>query len=310
MNQLISIIVPIYNVQDYLRTCLESILSQTYTNIEIILVNDGSEDSSEEICREYAKKDERVRLYSQENRGLSVARNIGVSFSKGELIVFVDSDDYVAPKMIEKLYAAMKKADADLAMCGFKRVDQYGRDCGLSFLPEDKIIGGKEAIKCLFDENSGYMVAWNKLYKKSFLIDNVFPPGKIHEDEFVMHRIFSECKKIAIISESLYFYVQRDGSIMSRPSIKSLDIIEAFYDRACLCDGLCMKEEKLKSIQQAEYRYQNVALAHCFDKNTKPEEKLALNTLRKAEQLLPFHKRRWIVLKRQIVRLLSRVNKY
>lgn len=309
MNQLISIIVPIYNVQDYLRTCLESILSQTYTNIEIILVNDGSEDASEEICCEYAKRDERVKLYSQENRGLSVARNTGVSFSKGELIVFVDSDDYIAPMMVEKLYDAMKKANADLAMCGFKRVDQNGRDSGLSFLPGDKTIGGKEAIKSLFDENSGYMVAWNKLYKKSFLKNNIFPPGKIHEDEFVMHRIFSECKRVAVVSESLYFYVQRDGSIMSRLSIKSLDIIEAFCDRAYLCNKLGMDEEKVKSIQQAEYRYQNAALAHCFDKNTKAEEKLALNTLRKAEQLLPFYKRRWVVLKRQIVRLLSKVNK-
>ena len=178
---LISVIVPIYKVEKYLHKCIDSILAQTYTNLEIILVDDGSPDNCGKICDEYAAKDSRIKVIHQPNGGLSAARNAGLDIATGDYIGFVDSDDYIAPDMYEKLYNALVKNDADMAICDYQR---FGNE-----LPYDEmsltteVITGLQAMeKQNTVINCSFVVAWSKLYK-SFIFSNVrFPVGKINED--------------------------------------------------------------------------------------------------------------------------------
>lgn len=233
---LISIIIPIYNVEKYLRHCVDSVLNQTYENIEVILVDDGSPDKCGEICDEYAEKDERIRVIHKENGGLSDARNAGLAIATGEYVAFVDSDDYIEKDMYEKLYEAIRKANADMSICNFKYVGENGIDYfDNSDLPiKDNVLSGKDILlNELFEPKWHYwVVAWNKLYKRELFNDIHYPIGRIHEDEFVIHEILFKCRKVSCISKMLYNYVQRENSIVNQSyNIKRLDYIDAMLNR-------------------------------------------------------------------------------
>ena len=236
-NYLISVIVPVYNVESYLRKCVDSIINQTYKNLEIILVDDGSPDNCGKICDEYAQHDSRVKVIHKENGGLSDARNAGIDMAEGEYLTFVDSDDYIAEDMIEKLYKQLLKDNSDMSLCSFKYVDESGDEI-LSRVDDspikNEIITGEQAVNKLLENNPWYyVVACSKLYKEELFREIRFPKGKIHEDEFVVHHIFYKCKSVSCISESLYYYLQRINSISNGTvSVKRLDMIEAMYDRA------------------------------------------------------------------------------
>lgn len=236
MDALISVIVPIYNVEKYLKKCVDSIKNQTYKNIEIILVDDASPDNCGQMCDEYAGEDERIKVIHKENGGLSDARNVGLENARGEYIAFVDSDDYIESDMLEKLYTRIKEDKTDIALCSFKYVNEKGEE-----LPERRgqspikngVLTGEEALYKLTEGKSWYYaVAWNKLYKKSIFDTLRFPKGKIHEDEFIAHRVFYQCGRISLLQDELYCYLQREGSITAQPlSVKRLDAVDAMYDR-------------------------------------------------------------------------------
>ena len=264
-EELISVIVPVYQVQLYLNRCIESIIKQTYTRLEIILIDDGSVDSGAELCDEWALTDDRISVIHRNNMGLSEARNAGLAAATGDLIVFIDSDDYIEKEMLEKLYTSMKVSGADISICDFEYVKENGekRDETIKERPiKNDTISGKEAIKRMRGKlNVYYVVAWNKLYKKELFKNVRFPKGKIHEDAFTTYRLFANSRAVTKINDKCYHYVLRSGSIMSeRTSRKKMDEIEAWlnYDRYLASigyRGLAAKVFEKDRIQYMETYY-------------------------------------------------------
>ena len=236
-NQKVSIIVPVYKVEKYIKRCLDSIINQTYKNLEIILVDDGSPDNCPQICDEYALKDIRIKVIHKDNGGLSDARNVGIDIASGEYIMFVDSDDYIEPQMIEVLYKALVDNSATISICNFKYItDDSDVVVDNEDLPiHNGFITGKELLSdiCFKNKYWYWVVAVCKLYKKDLFNNLRFPIGKFHEDEFVFHKIILKCDKIACVASPMYNYLQRSGSIMHQNiGIKKLDGSEAFFLRA------------------------------------------------------------------------------
>ncbi len=233
-HELISVIVPVYNIETFVGRCINSILCQTYENLEIIIVNDGSTDHSGEICHEIALNDFRIQVIDQENSGLSEARNAGLRIAKGAYVAFVDGDDYIDNQMYEVLHDRLIQDDSDLALCNIRYVDENGYctdenrfDLNNEILCE-KEFWGKYFGKC----HMPYVVSWNKLYKTCIFKNITFDKGKIHEDEFILHKIVSQCERISVIKDSLYNYVQRSGSIMNVSySVQRLQAVEACNQR-------------------------------------------------------------------------------
>lgn len=232
-EQLISVVVPIYNVEKYLRECLESIINQTYKNLEIILVNDGSKDASPQICEEYQKKDKRIKVIHKENGGLSDARNQGINIAQGEYITFIDSDDYINKAYIEKLYNAIKENNVKISQCGIVKVNNQDEILEKIGYVENQIKSGKELIKEIYKGHwTENIVVWNKMYLTKLFKNIRYPVGKIHEDEFITYKILYNLDKMAVISECLYNYRQTGESIVSKKfNLKRLDILEALEER-------------------------------------------------------------------------------
>ncbi len=223
----ISIIIPIYKVENYIHRCIESILSQSYTDFELILVDDGSPDNCGEICEEYAKLDYRIKVIHKQNGGLSDARNAGLDIAKGDYIGFVDSDDYIEKDMYEKLLNACVNYQAEISMCG--RYDVFENELTPVFSFEGhRVWSSKEAIENLLTWNSIDSSACDKLFEKS-LFDNIrFPVGRYNEDIFIMTKILFDAKKIVHIGESKYYYYHRSNSITTEKfSENKMDLLDA-----------------------------------------------------------------------------------
>lgn len=244
MEELISVIVPIYKVEKYLRCCIDSILCQSYVNLEILLVEDGSPDECGTICDAYAAKDSRIRVLHKENGGLSDARNAGIANASGEWIFFVDADDYIHPEMIEKLYRAVKEYAAKLAWCEILEVEEEAGLNAKEVSKEQKktdevIVYTRQEAEMQMYTVEGMqraLVTWNKLYHHSlFELEGKriqFPKGKIYEDGYTIYKLIYGAEKVVSIPESLYYYRQRNGSIMSKNSHKTYEAaIEAGYER-------------------------------------------------------------------------------
>lgn len=216
MNELISVIVPIYKVEKYIHRCINSILYQTYSNLEIILVDDGSPDHCGEICDEFAKHDDRIKVYHKVNGGLSDARNYGVVRSSGKYIAFVDSDDYIAPNYIEYLYNLIDTHQADISGCYMiKTYSDEVEYCIQQNLPDVRILSGYDASKCLLNDLYTVLVtAWGKLYKREVVEANPFPVGRIHEDEATTCKYYYDSKRVVVGNQCLYAYYQNPDSIM------------------------------------------------------------------------------------------------
>ena len=239
----VSIIVPVYQVENYIRQCVDSILAQTFTDFELILVDDGSKDRSRQICDEYAKADDRVKVIHQENGGLSDARNKGMDQAVGNYFMFVDSDDYIAPTMVECLHKTILNENADMVVCNFLYFFENDKKKGFSTNMELETLSGMEIFYNRKNEcNYGiWTVAWNKLYKRATFGNIRFRFGKYHEDEFWANDIYQMDIKVVTIPECLYYYRQRENSIMGKKSIKrNLDIIEALQERI----DIYLKEQK------------------------------------------------------------------
>ena len=213
----------------YLRDCLDSILDQSYRELEILLIEDGSPDKCPEICDEYAKQDSRIRVVHQENRGLSVARNTGMELASGSFWCFVDSDDIISREFVGSLYQACIETGSEIAMCGFcKKTD------GLDVMRNGRVVYDGYEMSCRLnrDDTGFYGVVWNKLYRRE-LFDGVrFPVGKIHEDEFITYQLFWKAKKCVVLDNVLYYYRQRPNSIVSSAfSERHMDAALAYKER-------------------------------------------------------------------------------
>ena len=229
---LISIIVPIYKVEPYLNQCVQSIVEQTYRNLEIILVDDGSPDACPAVCDAWAAKDSRIRVIHKENGGLSDARNAGLAAAAGEYICFVDSDDWIAPEYIAGLYGAVAETGADIAECAVAYEDEAGSVLRLRQAAPVARMDRLEALRRLVQEDGIYQTVWNKLYRREVIGGIRFEKGKYHEDEFWSYQVFDRIGSLAVVPEALYHYLQRGGSIMGDGySLKRLDGLEARFRR-------------------------------------------------------------------------------
>lgn len=223
---LISVIVPVYKVEAYLDKCIRSITEQTYTNLEIILVDDGSPDNCGRICDEWAARDNRIRVVHKENGGAGLARNVALDRANGELIGFVDSDDYIAPDMYRQLYELIAN-DADIAECNF--LETYDDNALFS---ENKGVVAKytsiQAMRLHINEHAFQQLIWNKLYRREVIGDARFPVGTKIDDEFFTYIPLSRAQKLAHTSSCLYAYRQQTNSIMHQPfSLERLQGISA-----------------------------------------------------------------------------------
>ena len=228
---LISIIIPVYKVEKYLEKCIESVLKQTYTNLQVILVDDGSPDNCGKICDEYAKKDSRIEVIHKVNGGLSDARNVGIAKAKGKYIGFVDSDDYIKEDMYEILINLIKEYDADVSICNLYDViegKEYIRNKENGIKEYNRIDILKEV---LLDKNI-QSYAWNKLYKKELFNEIKYPIGKKYEDIGTTFYIFEKCNKVVVTSEPEYYYLKRADSLVNNVTESTvLDYTEIIIQR-------------------------------------------------------------------------------
>lgn len=233
---LISVIVPVYRVEDYLFRCVDSLVKQTYKNLEIILVDDGSPDRCGELCDDWAKKDARIKVIHKKNGGLSSARNAGLDVCRGEYIIFVDSDDYLADDAIEYMYADIQKTDADISICDFVPFSQKAKSHNT--YPKKKfIVSGKDKWNYIVHSKQHdiygvvTVVQWNKLFKAHIFKKLRFQNGKVNEDEFIIADELGLAEKISYNLKPLYYYLQRDDSIIHSFSAKHFDGIDAYDHR-------------------------------------------------------------------------------
>lgn len=232
-NQLISIIIPVYNVEKYLKECLDSVTNQTYKNLEIILIDDGSTDSSGEICDEFIKKDNRIRVIHKQNGGLSSARNAGLDIMQGEYLAFVDSDDIIDESYIQTLFDMIQKYNTKISMIGFckfkniKELDEYKNQNSNS---KDFVLSSHDIFKLSFLPYNAFMTtAWTNLYNKEIFKNLRFREGILFEDTDIYFEIietYNSSKSVAFCDKKLYFYRQQEDSIMKKFNEKKLSKIE------------------------------------------------------------------------------------
>ena len=226
---MISVIVPVYNVEKYLKTCLDSIIAQTESDLEILLIDDGSSDDSGKICDEYSIKDQRIRVFHTDNRGVSAARNLGLLESKGDYIGFVDSDDWIEPTMYEEMLSAIHRTNADVCVCSF--IKEFTDRTEIVNNIKDKSYTRKEALRAIA-LGPFYSYVWNKLVSKDLCKDVLFPEGQIYEDLTVTYKYFLNSHKTISVSTPLYHYRMREGSLVTGLSMNDLkEKWNAYHDK-------------------------------------------------------------------------------
>lgn len=224
-------IVPIYNVEKYLDRCVKSILSQTYYDIQVILVDDGSDDSSGTICDYYAILDERVLVIHKKNEGVSSARNTGLNVAIGEYIGFVDPDDYIDSDMFSSLYNRSLTTGADIVVCGFRSFGNSKKNFSLKL--ENKILTIDDGMRFLLNNEEMPAYLWNKIFRKNLFEEVSFPIHYRYEDVRVMHKLFLRANKIATVDSMPYYYQLRENSITgSTQLLNSKELIESYVERA------------------------------------------------------------------------------
>ena len=235
MEKLISVIVPVFNVENFIDVCISSLIKQSYSNIEIILVDDGSTDSSSMLCDKWATEDARIKVIHQTNGGLSAARNAGLDIATGDYICFVDSDDFVMEDYVKCMVDAIEETDADVA---FYDVITAKWPALAKPITSNRILDAAECRTWLDNlisrEYVLMVVSWNKLYKKELFADNRFEQGKLHEDEFMINRLLFNIKKMVYVPLEEYVYRMNSSSITGSENefnVAHLDVIDAFTDR-------------------------------------------------------------------------------
>ncbi len=286
-NKCVSVIVPIYNVEKYLIKCVESIKNQTYKNLEILLIDDGSKDKSGDLAEQLAATDERIKVYHKLNGGLSSARNKGLEVCTGDYVCFVDSDDYIKDHYVEELLGACIKNESDIAICYyfsvkddveiFDRIENHND--GMI-----EVITGKQA--CLRYLETPFIVAWNKLYKRNLFDEVRFPEGKLHEDVATTYKCYWSAKKVSVVNKGLYGYrVNETGIMRTKYSTRRYDELSAIKDAIAFFDKL--KEEEIvrcfywlyfdRVILHMWYAADDFELKHSYYEKLKAEAKEKLN---------------------------------
>ena len=242
----ISVIVPVYKVEAYLARCVDSILDQSFGGFDLILVDDGSPDKCPQICDAYGQRDDRIVVIHKQNGGLSDARNAGIDWamehSDSQWLAFVDSDDYLHPDYLKMLLEKANQESADLVICDFLRVDDQEQVIEKDRPIPDLVTEDKGRLFAFLLENWRIRPAWNKLYHKQIFSQLRFAFGKVHEDEFAIHHVLWNCRKVALIHDRLYYYRIRQNSIMMTPSVREqLDRIEALIDQYEFCQHHSLK---------------------------------------------------------------------
>ncbi len=271
----LSIIVPVYNVEKYLCKCIDSILAQTFTDFELIIVDDGSTDGSPALCDGYINKDQRVRVIHKKNGGLSDARNAGLDIAVGDYIGFVDSDDYIEPKMYEELFKLSAEKNADITDCNFTRVDEHGNDVSpkkcLRY-DSDMCVLCKDMVENFFSSEYTHTdVVCTKLFRRELFSDIRFPKGMIYEDSYVILDLIAKGKIFAATQKSYYNYLQRSDSIIHRKfSSKNFDILHTYFKRLDFFEsnGLTLMYNRMLDIfikQYCQFRF----LVYIEDKSLK-----------------------------------------
>lgn len=278
-NALVSVIVPVYQVEKYLERCIDSILNQSYHNLEILLIDDGSKDKSGVICDAYACRDSRIQVYHKKNGGLSDARNYGIDRAKGEYLAFIDSDDFISYDFIQVLLEISIKYQSDITVCDFERVSGDV----LSGLESDgiKVYTKAEALAEICKNTGRHVlmtVAWNKLYKKELFEGIRYPVGKLHEDEATTYRLIDRTDRVVVSEKKMYGYYMSTSSIMrSDYNKRRLDIIGILLDRIRFFHERAQyqleKEVKNQLSYTLIYHYYNVR-KHLKDSETIQEKLL------------------------------------
>lgn len=230
----VSVVVPIYKVEKYLSRCIESITNQSYTNLEIILVNDGSPDCCGDICEEYALQDSRIKVLHKENGGLSDARNFGMNYVTGEYTVFVDSDDWLELNMVETMIKLVNEHNSDIAQVGFYYTyNDYLLFDDRYYSENDKpiVLDNYSLMKELVINEKVKNFAWGKLYKTELIKDIPFKKGVLFEDVFWAHKVMQRVNKYVLSNKPLCYYLQREDSIVATYTTRNLDIIEGLKER-------------------------------------------------------------------------------
>lgn len=231
----ISVIVPIYKVEKYIKKCIESILAQTFSDFELLLIDDGSPDSCGKICDMYAMKDHRIKVLHKKNGGLSDARNAGLDVMIGQYVFFVDSDDWIPFDALEVMYTALQRTGAKVATGNIISVYEDGTEQVL-YEPTQKelVLKGEELLTTLLRPN-----AWNRLYAAELFQNLRYPVGRLYEDVFIYHKILAQIDSMVLVGKNTYYYLIRSGSIMnSQYNIRFTDIVDAVYDRAAWLDSI------------------------------------------------------------------------
>lgn len=279
-EKLVSVIVPIYNTEKYLDNCIESIINQSYKNLDIILVNDGSTDKSKSICEKWMKNDSRIRIINQENMGAAMAKNTGLDSVKGDLFVILDSDDILYEKNIEILYKYMKKVNADIIEGSYTiDINEFNN---VSIKYDDnkyiEIFNTEDALKELIISRKFHQTPWNKIYKTDLLKNIRFPKGRYIDDEYWTYKLFANAETVASLDNITYYYRQHNSSTMGRNySVRRLDAIDALYERYVFMKD---KFPKLKNLaykaflNNCMFNFQKLCLLEDLDINKEFREDL------------------------------------
>ena len=267
----ISVIIPVYKVEPYLDACVSSVVGQTFSDLEILLVDDGSPDRCPELCDAWAQKDPRVRVIHQENGGLSAARNTGIEAATGEFLAFVDSDDMLEPDALRRAWEAQQACQADLVIFNLVYVDEHNHPLPAPDFSgfRDEVLTADEVWQRYFalaEQKIYYVVAWNKLYRRELFKTLRYAPGKRYEDQFLLPGLLDQCKTVACLRYVGYRYAQRGGSIMAQGSSRNyLDRSEFLLE---WCDSFAGKGDFLRAEGLLNDAIANLGEKHRFDLST------------------------------------------
>ena len=306
-NELISVIIPIYNTEKYLKECIDSVINQSYKNLDIILINDGSTDGSKKLCDEYVNRDLRIRLINQKNKGAAATKNVGLNLIKGELFTIIDSDDILHPHNLEILYKNMINMDADIVEGNFTTtLDKFNNELNIKNSIDKKnikVFNTEKALEELIISRKFHQTPWNKLYKTELLKDIRFPDGKYIDDEYWTYKLFLNAKRISTLDLITYYYRQHDRSTMGKSySVRRLDSIDALYERYLIIkekfpnlEYLALKSFLLCCI----YNFQKLCMSRDLDKNKFYREEIMIkfNCLIKESDLSKFSTKEKVLIK-------------
>lgn len=279
---MVSVIIPIYNVEKYIKECVDSVIRQTYQNIQIILVNDGSTDSCGRFCDEYAQKDVRIITIHKDNGGLSDARNAGLPLAEGKFILYLDGDDFLVPNAIETLVRTQEKTGGDIVLGNFYYTYSDHEVVANAWHQTDMVLDNKKAMEALIDGRIETF-AWGKLIRKEIAEKHQFPKGKVFEDHYWTHFVFGDAEKIALVALPLVHYRQRGNSISFTFDMKRLDVLDGWINRKAFLE---QRYPEMLEICYKRYAERYVGLAWLILTRMKRGKTMAFQKLRAYNEML------------------------